>query len=102
MTGIMDGVLRVTMNDSAAGLLGMPGGPALPDGANDVAGCEVGYGPPFVLDPAQVAAVARGLAEEGWRFGAGHAGGTYEGLEAPAPFYAAAAREGRAVVGAVR
>ncbi|MFI7416127.1 hypothetical protein [Nonomuraea sp. NPDC049684] len=72
------------------------------DGANDVAGCEVGYGPPFVLEPAQVAAAARGLAEEGWRFGAGHAGGAYEGLEALAPFYAAAAREGRAVVGAVR
>ncbi|MGW4408545.1 hypothetical protein ACWEJ6_31230 [Nonomuraea sp. NPDC004702] len=72
------------------------------DGANDVAGCEVGYGPPFVLDPGQVAAVARGLAEEGWRFGAGHAGGTYEGLEALAPFYTAAAHEGKAVVGAVR
>ncbi|YCK39474.1 hypothetical protein ACNF49_37100 [Actinomadura sp. ATCC 39365] len=72
------------------------------DGANDMAGCEVGYGPPFALDPAQVAAVARGLAEEGWKFGAGHAGGAYEGLEALAPFYAAAAREGRAVVGAVR
>ncbi|MEU1721195.1 hypothetical protein [Nonomuraea sp. NPDC005692] len=72
------------------------------DGANDMAGCEVGYGPPFALDPAQVAAVSRGLAEEGWKFGAGHAGGAYEGLEALAPFYAAAAREGRAVVGAVR
>ncbi|MFF4190110.1 hypothetical protein [Nonomuraea sp. NPDC001831] len=72
------------------------------DGANDVAGCEVGYGPPFVPDPAQVAAVARGLGEEGWGFGAGHAGGAYEGLEALAPFYAAAASEGKAVVGAVR
>ncbi|WP_271222301.1 hypothetical protein [Streptosporangium carneum] len=78
------------------------------DGENDVEGCEFGYGPVFVLDPGQVAVVAKGLMGEGWGFGVArrdaadgvHEGG-YEGFEDLGPFYAAAAREGRAVVGGV-
>ncbi|MEV8635739.1 hypothetical protein AB0395_29195 [Streptosporangium sp. NPDC051023] len=78
------------------------------DGENDVEGYESGYGPAFILDPGQVAVVAQGLMGEGWGFGAARpdaAGGTheggYEGFEDLGPFYAAAAREGRAVVGGV-
>jgi hypothetical protein len=65
-------------------------------------GYEFGYGPPFVLGPVQVKVVAQGLAGEGWGFGAARADGAYEGFEALGPFYAAAALEGKAVVGGVR
>ncbi|WP_157594548.1 hypothetical protein [Streptosporangium amethystogenes] len=74
------------------------------DGENDVEGYEFGYGPAFVLDPGQVTAVAQGLMSEGWGFGAVRrdtANGAYEGFADLGPFYAAAAREGKAVVGGV-
>ncbi|MFI7231596.1 hypothetical protein ACIBO5_51090 [Nonomuraea angiospora] len=71
------------------------------NGANDMQGYEFGYGPAFALDPAQVTAVAQGLAGEGWGSGAVRGDGVYEGFEALVPFYAAAAREGKSVVGGV-
>ncbi|MBB4917512.1 hypothetical protein [Streptosporangium saharense] len=67
------------------------------DGTDDLPGHTFGYGPPFALDPERVVRVARGLAGEGWGFAAARRDG-FEGL---GPFYAAAAREGRAVVGGV-
>ncbi|MFI6742769.1 hypothetical protein ACIBI9_58590 [Nonomuraea sp. NPDC050451] len=63
------------------------------NGENDIEGYEFGYGPAFVLDPVQVTAVAEGLAGERWGSGAG--------FEVLVAFYAAAAREGKAVVGGV-
>ncbi|MFI6796144.1 hypothetical protein [Streptosporangium canum] len=74
------------------------------NGQNDVEGYEFGYGPAFVLDPGQVTAVAQGLMGEGWGFGAARrnaAEGAHEGFEDLGPFYAAAAREGKAIVGGV-
>lgn len=74
------------------------------NGQNDVEGYEFGYGPAFVLDPGQVTAVAQGLTGEGWGFGAARrdaAEGAHEGFEDLGPFYAAAAREGKAIVGGV-
>lgn len=73
-------------------------------GENDVEGYEFDYGPAFVLDPGQVTAIAQGLMGEGWGFGAARrdaADGAYEGFEDLGPFYAAAAREGKAIVGGV-
>ncbi|GII60351.1 hypothetical protein Skr01_04360 [Sphaerisporangium krabiense] len=73
-------------------------------GENDIEEYEFGYGPAFVLDPAQVAAIAKGLMAEGWGFGATRqspGSGAYEGFEDLGPFYAAAARDGKAVVGGV-
>ncbi|MFF5207810.1 hypothetical protein [Streptosporangium sp. NPDC000396] len=74
------------------------------NGENDVDGYEFDYGPAFVLDPGQVAAVAQGLMGEGWGFSTAQrdtADGAYEGFEDLGPFYAAAAREGKAIVGGV-
>jgi hypothetical protein len=51
---------------------------------------QYGYGPAFVLSPDEVREVSEGLEREGWA----------PFLEL-GPFYAAAAKEGRAVVGAV-
>ncbi|MBB4705258.1 hypothetical protein [Sphaerisporangium siamense] len=73
-------------------------------GENDIEGYEFGYGPAFVLDPAQVAAVAKGLMGEGWGFDPAQRdpeGDAYEGFEGLGPFYAAAARDGKASVGGV-
>lgn len=59
-------------------------------------GCEVveeyefGYGPAFVLTPDEVRQVAKGLVGEGWA--------RFLGL---GPFYAAAAAEGKGVIGGV-
>ncbi|WP_433256089.1 hypothetical protein ACQPYK_16355 [Streptosporangium sp. CA-135522] len=74
------------------------------NGENDVEGYEFDYGPAFVLDPGQVTMVAQGLMGEGWGFGAARrdaADGADEGFEDLGPFYAAAAREGKAIVGGV-
>ncbi|MEV7008860.1 hypothetical protein [Streptosporangium sp. NPDC051022] len=74
------------------------------DGENDVEEYELGYGPVFILDPGRVAEVARGLMGEGWGFATARRGAAeeaYEGFEDLGPFYAAAAREGKAVVGGV-
>ncbi|WP_344491732.1 hypothetical protein [Nonomuraea monospora] len=69
-------------------------------GENDVAGSVLGYGPAFVLDPAEVTAVAQGLVGEGWGAGKVRAG-RFEGFEALVPFYVEAARQGKAIVGGV-
>jgi hypothetical protein len=61
---------------------------------------EFCYGPGFVLDPAAVVRVAEGLAAEGW--GAdGAIGEVLDEDEDLGRFYAAAAREGKAVIGGV-
>ncbi|MER6582508.1 hypothetical protein [Nonomuraea sp. NPDC001023] len=72
MSGIMDGVLRVTMNDSAAGLLGMPGGSGLP-------------APPGGLAPGLRERVAQGLVRRGAVLG--WAASTDGAERAPAPFH---------------
>ncbi|YCK39475.1 hypothetical protein ACNF49_37105 [Actinomadura sp. ATCC 39365] len=72
MTGIMDGVLRMTMNDSAAGLLGMTGGPAT-------------FAPPGGLAPGLRERVAQGLVRRGEVLG--WAASTDGAGRAPEPFH---------------
>ncbi|MFK0160663.1 hypothetical protein ACIQVK_52585 [Streptomyces sp. NPDC090493] len=67
---------------------------------------ESGYGPAFVLTPDEVRQVAEGLMAEGWATtGTTAADWTGEsedhGLEDLGPFFAAAAAEGKAVIGGV-
>jgi hypothetical protein len=61
---------------------------------------EFCYGIGFVLEPADVVRVAEGLASEGWGEG-GPIGEILDEDEDLGRFYAAAAREGKAVIGGV-
>ncbi|MFF3373545.1 hypothetical protein ACFYXF_11420 [Streptomyces sp. NPDC002680] len=64
-----------------------------------------GYGPAFILTPDEVRQVAKGLVAEGWAVGATAADWDGEsedhGLQDLGPFFAAAAAEGKAVLGGV-
>lgn len=66
-------------------------GKATGHGCDVVEGQALGYGPAFVLTPDEVRQTAAGLASEGWS--------RFLGL---APFYATAATEGKAILGAIR
>lgn len=70
-------------------------------GTDDTLDVELGYGPAFVLDPAEVARLAAGQTDD-----AGHADPEHDGPDAEGDggiddFFAAAAREGRAIIFAI-
>ncbi|MVO90646.1 hypothetical protein GPA10_39330 [Streptomyces sp. p1417] len=73
------------------------------EGPDVIEAYESGYGPAFVLTPAEVRAVAEGLTAEGWAAGATAAhwkGDRAEGgIEDLGPFFAAAVAEAKAVIG---
>jgi hypothetical protein len=67
----------------------------------ELEGYEFAYGPAFLLDPSRVARVAKGLMGEGWGFKARSQHADYEEFDDLGPFFAAAVREGKAVVGGI-
>ena len=71
-------------------------------GAGELLDYEFCYGAAFVLDPVEVSAVAAGLAAEGWvEDDEDTLGAAFDDDENLGRFYAAATREGKAVVGGI-